>query len=150
MNPTSKSPLPVALDPVVAAVLEQLKEKVEAKDRIIAEKDQALSAAEAIIQQLKEALRAERVARYGQRSEKLSDLQLQLLDLEPGVSSDEIEGEVASGPLPDHGTRPALVGRDATRFRRGATPFDVRASSRSATNVSKTLAKPVVRIQLQM
>ena len=101
MNPTSKSPLPVALDPVVAAVLEQLKEKVEAKDRIIAEKDQALSAAEAIIQQLKEALRAERVARYGQRSEKLSDLQLQLLDLEPGVSSDEIEREVASGPLPE-------------------------------------------------
>ena len=101
MNPTSQSPLPVALDPVVAAVLEQLKEKVEAKDRIIAEKDQALSAAEAIIQQLKEALRAERVARYGQRSEKLSDLQLQLLDLEPGVSSDEIEQEVASGPLPE-------------------------------------------------
>jgi transposase len=101
MNPTSKSPLPAVLDPVVAAVLEQLKEKVEAKDRIIAEKDQALSAAEAIIQQLKEALRAERVARYGQRSEKLSDLQFQLLDLEPGVSSDEIEGEVASGPLPE-------------------------------------------------
>jgi transposase len=101
MHPTSKSPLLRALDPVVAAVLEQLKEKVEAKDRIIAEKDQALSAAEAIIQQLKEALRAERVARYGQRSEKLSDLQLQLLDLEPGVSSDEIEQEVASGPLPE-------------------------------------------------
>ena len=101
MNFTSKSPLPAALDPIVAAVLEQLKEKVEAKDRIIAEKDQALSAAEGIIQQLKEALRAERVARYGQRSEKLSDLQLQLLDLEPGVSSDEIEQEVASGPLPE-------------------------------------------------
>jgi len=102
MNLTSKSPLPAALDPIVAAVLEQLKEKVEAKDRIIAEKNQALSAAEGIIQQLKEALRAERVARYGQRSEKLSDLQLQLLDLEPGVSSDEIEREVASGPLPEY------------------------------------------------
>jgi hypothetical protein len=101
MNPTSKSPLPAVLDPVVAAVLEQLKEKVEAKDRTIAEKDQALFAAEAIIQQLKEALRAERVARYGQRSEKLSDLQFHLLDLEPGVSSDEIEREVASGPLPE-------------------------------------------------
>lgn len=101
MNFTSKSPLPASLDPIVAAVLEQLNEKVEAKDRIIAEKDRALSAAEGIIQQLKEALRAERVARYGQRSEKLSDLQLQLLDLEPGVSSDEIEREVASGPLPE-------------------------------------------------
>jgi transposase len=41
------------------------------------------------------------VARYGKRSEKLSDLQFQLLDLEPGVSSDEIELEAASGPLPE-------------------------------------------------
>jgi transposase len=105
MNPTSKSPSPAVLDPVVAAVMEQLRgemrREVEVKDRIIAEKDQALFAAEAIIQQLKEALRAERVARYGKRSEKLSDLQFQLLDLEPGVSSDEIEREVASGPLPE-------------------------------------------------
>lgn len=101
MNPFSKSSLSVPLDPVFAAALEQLKEKVEAKDRIIAAKDQALSAAEAIIQQLREALRAERVARYGKRSEKLSDLQFQLLDLEPGVSSDEIEREAASGPLPE-------------------------------------------------
>jgi transposase len=105
MNPTSKSPLPAVLDPVVAAVLEQLRSEMrreaEVKDRIIAEKNQALSAAEAIIQQLKEALRAERVARYGKRSEKLSDLQFQLLDLEPGVSSDEIEQEIASGPLPE-------------------------------------------------
>lgn len=105
MNPTSKSPLPAVLDPVVAAVVEQLRSEmrreVEAKDRVIAEKDQALSAAEAIIQQLKEALRAERVARYGKRSEKLSDLQFQLLDLESGVSSDEIEAEVARGPLPE-------------------------------------------------
>src|SRR5246127_2073364 len=105
MNPTSKSPLAAALDPVMAAVLEQLRsemrQEVEAKDRIIAEKSQALFAAEAIIQQLKEALRAERVARYGKSSEKLSDLQFQLLDLEPGVSSDEIEQEVASGPLPE-------------------------------------------------
>ena len=101
MNPFSKSSFSAPLDPVFAAALEQLKEKVEAKDRIIAAKDQALSAAEAIIQQLREALRAERVARYGKRSEKLSDLQFQLLDLEPGVSSDEIEREAASGPLPE-------------------------------------------------
>lgn len=101
MDLASKSSLSAVLDPVVAAAFEQLQQNVEAKERIIAQKDQALSAAEAIIQQLKEALRAERVARYGKRSEKLSDLQLQLLDLEPGVSSDEIETEIASDPLPD-------------------------------------------------
>jgi transposase len=105
VNPTSKSSLPASLDPVVAAVVEQLQQKVEAKERIIAEKDQALFAAEAIIEQLKEALRAERVERYGKRSKKLSDLQFQLLDLEPGVSGDEIETEIASGPLPDSSER---------------------------------------------
>ena len=108
MNPASKSSLPAVLDPVVAAVMEQLQEKVEAKeqvvsekDRVIAAKDQALAAAEAIIQQLKEALRLERIRKYGKQSEKLSDLQLELLDREPAVSSDEIETEIASGPLPD-------------------------------------------------
>lgn len=56
--------------------MRQFEEKVEAKDQVIAAKDralaakdQALSAAELIIEQLKEALRAERVARYGKRSE---------------------------------------------------------------------------------
>ena len=87
MNPASKSSLPVVLDPVVAAVMEQLVEQVEAKDRVIAEKNQALAAAESIIQQLTEALRLERIRKYGKQSEKLSDLQLELLDREPAVSS---------------------------------------------------------------
>jgi len=64
-------------------------------------KDQALHAAEQIIQQLKEALRLERIRKYGSRSEKLSDLQLELLTCEPGVSSEEVAGEVERGPLPD-------------------------------------------------
>ena len=101
MNPTCKSSFPAVLDPVVAAVMEQLEEQVEAKERVIAEKDRALAAAEAIIQQLKEALRLERIKKYGKQSEKLSDLQLELLDLEPSVSSDEIKAEIASGPLPE-------------------------------------------------
>jgi len=113
MNPTSKFSSARALDPVVAAIVRQFEEKVEAKDELIAAKDralaakdQALAAAELIIEQLKEALRTERVARYGKRSEKLSDLQLELLDLEPGVASDEIETEIVSGPLPDSGAGP--------------------------------------------
>jgi len=99
MNPAWKSSLPAMLDPVVAAVLEQLKEQVEAKDRVIAEKNRALAAAEAINRQLKEALRLERIHKYGKQSEKLSDLQLELLDREPAVSSEEIETEIAGGPL---------------------------------------------------
>jgi transposase len=105
MNPASKSSLSAGLDPVVAAVMEQLQQRVEAKDRVIAEKDQALAAAETIIQQLKEALRLERIRKYGKQSEKLSDLQLDLLDREPAVSSEEIETEASSGPLPDVGEK---------------------------------------------
>ena len=93
--------LPAVLDPVVAAIMEQLKQKVEAKDVELARKDRALHAAEAIIEQLKEALRLERIKKYGKPSEKLSDLQLELLDGELAVSSEEIDSEAASGPLPE-------------------------------------------------
>jgi transposase len=99
MNPASKSFFPAVLDPVVAAIMEQLEEQVETKNRVIAEKAQALAAADAIIQQLKEALRLERIGKYGTKSETLSDLQLELLDLEPGVSSEEIEAESQREPL---------------------------------------------------
>ena len=101
MNPASKTSLPAAVDPVVAAILEQLRQKVEAKDAELVRKDQALHAAEAIIEQLKEALRLERIHKYGKGSEKLTDLQLDLLDHEPAVSSEEIDTEAAAGPLPE-------------------------------------------------
>ena len=57
---------------------------------------QQLEQAELKIRVLEERLRLERIARYGKRSETLSDLQLQLLDLEPGVSSEEVAAESGS------------------------------------------------------
>ena len=111
MNPTSKSSFPVVLDPVAAAIIAQLQQKVEVKD-------QALAAAEAIIQQLKEALRLERIKKYGSRSEKLSDLQLELLDFEPAVASDEIETEAASGPLPEDEQNASLAAQQQQKKRK--------------------------------
>ena len=61
---------------------------------------QQLEQAELKIRVLEERLRLERIARYGKRSETLSDLQLQLLDLEPGVSSEEIAAESEREPVP--------------------------------------------------
>ena len=52
------------------------------------------------IQALEECLRLELIHRYGPKSEKLSDNQLQLLDLEPGVSAEEVEAESRREPLP--------------------------------------------------
>jgi len=52
------------------------------------------------IQALEERLRQELIRKYGPKSEKLSDTQLQLLELEPGVSAAEVEAESEREPLP--------------------------------------------------
>jgi transposase len=52
------------------------------------------------IKVLEERLRLERIKKYGPGSEKLSDAQLQLLDLEPGVSNTEVQAESEREPLP--------------------------------------------------
>src|SRR5215212_1202066 len=57
--------------------------------------------AELKIQSLQEELRLERMRKYGPSSEKLSDEQLQLLELEPGVSTTEVDAESQREPLPD-------------------------------------------------
>jgi transposase len=61
---------------------------------------QRLVWAELKIQVLEERLRLERIKKYGPGSEKLSDAQLQLLDLEPGVSDAEVQAESRREPFP--------------------------------------------------
>src|SRR5437879_1024423 len=61
---------------------------------------QQLQWAEFKIRSLEERLRLEMIRKYGPKSEKLSDAQLQLLDLEPGVSAAEVEAESDREPLP--------------------------------------------------
>ncbi len=56
--------------------------------------------AELRIQALEEQLRLERIAKYGPGSEKLNSAQLELLELEPGVSREEVEAESKREPLP--------------------------------------------------
>ena len=100
MNPASKSSLPTALDPVAAAIVAQLQETIAEQNRQIVRNQQTIASYQMHVQKLEEELRLERIRKYGKQSEKLSDLQLELLDCEPAVSNDEIETEVASGPLP--------------------------------------------------
>jgi transposase len=52
------------------------------------------------IRVLEERLRLQRIAKYGPKSEKLSDAQLELLESEPGVSTAEVEAESQREPLP--------------------------------------------------
>src|ERR1035437_2325555 len=100
MNPASKSFLPVVLDPVAAAIIAQLKQEMKREmGQAIAAKDRIIALSELKIQKLEEELRLERIKKYGKQSEKLSDLQLKLLELEPAVSNDEIKAEIERGPL---------------------------------------------------
>jgi transposase len=57
------------------------------------------------IQALEQRLRLEMIRKYGPKSERLADNQLQLLDLEPGASTEEVEAE--SGREPPSAASPA-------------------------------------------
>jgi len=132
MNPASKSPLPVVLDPVAAAIVAQLKQTISEQDRQIACNRQALVTSELMIQKLKEALRLERIKKYGVRSERLSDLQLELLDLEPGVSSEDVQGEIERGPLPESS---ASNQRAISRLRSSGVPARIILAATSCLRI---------------
>jgi len=65
----------------------------------IRELERELAWAKLEIVSLKEQLRLERIRKYGPASEKISDEQLRLLDLEPGVSSEEVQAESTREPI---------------------------------------------------
>jgi hypothetical protein len=118
MNPASSSSLPEITDPVMAALIAQLRQDNESYKR-------SLALSEMRIQKLEQELRLERIRKYGTHSEKLSDLQLRLLDLEPGVSSVEIEAESRREPLPDTTTseEPGTKQKRARRRHPGRNEF---------------------------
>lgn len=81
MSPSSSPPPPAESEQI-----EQLK--------------QQLQWAELKIKVLEERLRLQLIAKYGPASEKLNDAQLELLELEPGVSSAEVQAENERAPEP--------------------------------------------------
>jgi Transposase C of IS166 homeodomain len=66
---------------------------LEQAQALIAELQQKLQWAELKVSTLEERLRLQRIQKYGVGSEKLSNLQLQLLEEEPGVSQAEVQAE---------------------------------------------------------
>ncbi len=58
------------------------------------------------IDALKEQLRLQRIKKYGPGSEKLDSAQLELLELEPGVSGVEVQAESEREPLPGGDRKP--------------------------------------------
>jgi transposase len=85
--------MPPHSDPVAVAIIAQLQQQIETQAR-------ELEYARLKIQVLEEHLRLRRIAKYGPGSEKLSNLQLQLLEEEPGVSNQEVQAESEREALP--------------------------------------------------
>jgi transposase len=71
----------------------------------IAKLERELAWARLKIQSLQEELRKERIEKYGPKSETLSDLQLALLEEEPGVTREEVEAESRREPIAGRGPR---------------------------------------------
>jgi hypothetical protein len=99
--------IPPHSDPVVVAIITQLQQQIETQaqqldtqSRKIASDARELEYARLKIQVLEEHLRLRRIAKYGPGSEKLSNLQLQLLEEEPGVSNQEVQAESERETLP--------------------------------------------------
>jgi transposase len=98
--------LPPHSDPVLIEIIARQKQQLDLQaSQLDLQAKQMQSAvselqyAQLKIQVLEERLRRQRIAKYGPGSEKLSDLQLDLLDLEPGVSSQEVASESEREPL---------------------------------------------------
>jgi transposase len=75
-----------ASSPAELTIQQALQKKLE-------ETEQRLQYAELRVQLLEEKLRQKRIEKYGPHSEKLSTLQLELLEEEPGVSEEEVKAE---------------------------------------------------------
>jgi transposase len=88
-----------------AELLEQLKEQLPealfaSLSGRLASYERELQYTRLKLQVLEEHLRLRRIAKYGPGSEKLSDLQLQLLEGEPGVTREEVAAESQREALP--------------------------------------------------
>lgn len=100
--------LPEDLRGPVAALLRSHDEIVEERGQLVAERQRLLSEN----QILRHLLRLERIGKFGPKSEKLEDLQLELLESEPSVAPEEVENEAEAPKLPEAKKRSEHPGRE--------------------------------------
>ena len=95
------------------------------------------------IQSLEEQLRQERIARFGPRSETLTDLQLSLLDEEPSVTQDEVAAEAERGPLPEPETPDSQQRSGNTSLTPGVRPCRLTCRARKRSFPAQRRRAPV-------
>jgi transposase len=91
--------IPPHSDPFLVEYIAQLQQQLDAQAAQIESDAKEIAYSRQRIEFLEQRLRLQRIAKYGKHSEKLSDLQLELLELEPGVSEEEVEAESQREPL---------------------------------------------------
>lgn len=77
------------------SVMAKIAEDLQRETGLRSTAERRATLAEQRVKLLEEEIRLLRIKKYGPKSEQLSDAQLQLLDLEPGVAAAEIDTEVA-------------------------------------------------------
>jgi len=92
-HPAMPSAPTTFLAPSDAEIIERLKRQLDVTS-------QRLQLSELRVQLLEDKLRLQRIAKYGPGSEKLTSQQLELLELEPGVSNLEVAAEAEREALP--------------------------------------------------
>jgi transposase len=105
--------LPPDSDPAVVELFSRMQQQIDAQEKQRQADKKELTYSRLKIQLLEEKLRAMRIAKYGKASETLSDFQLELLDLEPGVSAKEVEAESERDPLAGSSDSSETTGADS-------------------------------------
>lgn len=105
--------LPPDSDPAVVELFARMQQQLDAQEKQRQADEKELTYSRLKIQLLEEKLRAMRIAKYGKASETLSDLQLELLDLEPGVGGEEVEAESERDPLAGSSDSSETTGADS-------------------------------------
>jgi transposase len=103
----------MALTPVSGINLESLPTEARALIETLAARAEEADRLEQEVRLLREMLRLERLKRYGSKSEKLSEEQIELLELEPGVHAQEVEKETEVSSRRKRLTRREHPGRNA-------------------------------------
>ena len=99
MSAPAQPGIPAHSEAFLLEINTQLRQQLDAQAKLAQSAEQELEYARLKIRVLEERLRLERIAKFGKHSETLSDLQLELLDLEPCVSGEEVAAESQREPI---------------------------------------------------
>ena len=114
----------------VSVAFEKLTQAISGREQVIFRQEGRIARLELELKLREEQLRLARIQKYGPKGEQLSQAQVLLLDLEPGVQTDEVEKEAerpeAEKQLKAPDTRAKGSGRTGRRYSKihpGRTPL---------------------------